>query len=80
MAEKTFKISKSGGRSKETIFEGTLAELTEKFSYTLLLGNQQNPKIKTQPKNINELRTALQKSYDEIEAAAFSKTFIDIVK
>ena len=77
MPEKTYKIIKSY-RDKETVIEGTLAELTKHFSYTLLLGHQENPKIKKEPKDIKALMNNLQKAFDTIERACYTKTYVDL--
>ena len=78
MNDKTYKVQISGKKDKEV--EGTLEYLKEYFSYTLLLGHQENKKIKTEFKNIREFMTALQKSYTEIERASYNRTFVDLVK
>ena len=80
MKEKTYKISVDGGRNKPKVVEGTFEYLKDYFNDTLWLGNQNNPKIKTNPKNIKELLTALQKSFNEIECAMHSQTFVDLIK
>jgi hypothetical protein len=78
MTEKTYRIQVTGKHDK--VVEGTLEYLKQYFSYTLLLGNQQNPKIKKEPENIKQLLTALQKSYSEIEAACYNKTYVDMAE
>ena len=59
---KTYKITMYRWLYSHLYFEGTLSELTEKFSYTLLCGNQQNGKIPTKPKTIKSLVKALNDS------------------
>jgi hypothetical protein len=78
MNEKTYKIQVTS--KKENIVEGTLDYLKEYFGYTLLLGHQENKKIKTEFKNIKELVTAIQKSYNEIEKACYNRTYVDLIK
>jgi len=79
--EKKFKISQTRSNSdKETIIEGTFNELLEKFSTTLVAGNLANPKIKRDPKNMNEFMTALQKSFNVLEKSERNQTFVDLVK
>lgn len=53
------------GSTVETEYTGTLEELTNVFSYTLLCGNSWNPKIKRNPKSIKGLINNINKSYQE---------------
>jgi hypothetical protein len=79
MTDKVYKVLKVDQRGKELTIEGTLDYLKQYFSYTLLIGNQENPKIKKDPKNIKEFMTALQKSYSAKEAACVGRTFVDLI-
>lgn len=67
--EKEYTIIKTrtrqDGSSCESEFTGTLEQLTQAFSYTLLCGNSWNPKINRHPKTINGLINAINKSYQE---------------
>lgn len=54
-------------RGKSHDFVGTLEQLTETFSYTLLCGNSYNSKINRHPKTIKALMTALDKSIRETQ-------------
>lgn len=49
-------------RSGRIEFTGTVPELVEKFSYTLLAGNSWDPTIKTNPTTAKGLENALNKS------------------
>lgn len=62
---KTYTITHCYHMYLHTSHTGTLAELVEKFSYTLLCGHQRNPKIPTKPKSIKSLVKALQDSARE---------------
>lgn len=53
------------GSIVETEYTGTIEELTEVFSYTLLCGNSWNPKIERNPKSIKGLVNNINKSYQE---------------
>lgn len=65
--EKVAKIEKIDGRGRENVIvSGTLAELTEYFSYTLLTGYAYNRKINKHPKTFKSLITNLDKAYAEI--------------
>lgn len=78
MTEKKYKIQITGKR--EYVVEGTLDELKETFGRDIFNGNQLNPKIKAKPKNIKEFVTALQKSFNAMQAANYNKTFVDLVE
>ena len=65
--------------SRETIFEGTLEHLKNGvFGYTLECGSSWNRKINRNPKTINALITAINKSYDEIEGG-YTRSYVELV-
>jgi len=61
---KTYTITHYWHLHQHVSHTGTLAQLVEKFSYTLLCGHQRNPVIPTKPKTIKALVKALQDSRD----------------
>ena len=74
---KVFKVRKVRG-DRETIFEGTLDRLiNEVFGYTLECGNSWNSKIPRNPKTINSLISAINKSYDEIEGG-YTRSYVEL--
>jgi hypothetical protein len=83
MSEKIYRVKKTrSGMSKtqETIFEGTLEHLKNGvFGYTLECGVSWNPKINRNPKTINALITAVNKSYDEIEGG-YTRSHVELVR
>ena len=72
--EKTATIIKTDKNGRETVVEGTLAELVEYFSYTLLTGNMYNKKISKTPKTFKSLLTSLDKAYNEISRGGISSS------
>ena len=80
--EKIYRVKKirSGmNGSSETIFEGSLDHLKSGvFGYTLECGASWNPKINRNPKTINALITAVNKSYDEIEGG-YTRSRVELV-
>ena len=67
------------GNDNERVHEGTLAELTEYYSYTLKIGNSYNKKIKTNPTTIASLVTNVNKSYDEKNARNYTSEYITVI-
>ena len=59
-------------------FTGTIAELTEMFSYTLEIGNSWKSSIQRNPKTIKSLISNIQKSYDVKEGACYERTYIKL--
>jgi hypothetical protein len=51
----------------ESRFEGSLDELTDKFSYTLECGNSWNKRISRRPKTIKSLVTNINNAFAETE-------------
>jgi len=80
--EKIYQVKKirSGmSNTQESIFEGTLDHLKSGvFGYTLECGASWNPKINRNPKTINALITAVNKSYDEIEGG-YTRSRVELV-
>jgi hypothetical protein len=81
-AEKIYQVKKTRSGmngSRETIFEGTLERLkTEVFGYTLECGASWNRKINSNPKTINALIVAINKSYNETEGG-FTRSYVELV-
>lgn len=65
---------------KEYEYNGTLSELTEIFSYTLLCGNSYNKKINMNPKTINGLISALNKSVKETQNGSWNPDYYELKK
>lgn len=71
---KTYSIKESrwspfSDRTRETIYTGTIPELTEIFSYTLMVGKSYehergNRKVNTEPKTIGSLIRSLNAAKD----------------
>lgn len=59
----------------------TIDELKRYFGYTLEIGRSWNSKIKhsSDIKTINQLMTALEKSFDEKEGACYSRTSLTLI-
>ena len=80
--EKIYRVKKTRSGmngSRETIFEGTLEHLKNGvFGYTLECGSSWNRKINRNPKTINALITAINKSYDEIEGG-YTRSRVELV-
>lgn len=65
--------------TQESIFEGTLDHLKSGvFGYTLECGASWNSKINRNPKTINALITAINKSYDEIEGG-YTRSHVELI-
>jgi len=81
-SERIYKIKKTRSgmsRTSETIFEGTLDHLKENvFGYTLECGASWNRKINRNPKSINALITAINKSYNETEGG-FTRSYVELI-
>jgi hypothetical protein len=75
---KTFKIKKTH-RGRETIQEGTLAELREYFHYTLDCGHSWNHKIPLEPKTYKSLVKALNDSVTETQGGCFNQDYYEEV-
>lgn len=76
MAKKKIYKVKTISNSRENIFEGTLEELINIFSYTLEIGNSWNKKINREPKTIKSFIKNLQNSYEEKEAYCYRRTSV----
>lgn len=79
----TIRKERSGGRTSDTT--GTLAELIQKFSYTLEKGESYqkekgNKKIDRNPKNIASLIKNLNNAEDNAAANGSSETSYSLVK
>ena len=79
MATKTFTVIKTR-RGKETPYTGTVAELTEIFSYTLECGNSWNSKINRNPKTAVSLVSALNKSVAETQGSCYDPDYYELQK
>lgn len=62
-------------KGNEKKYTGTVEELTETFSYTLLSGNSYNPKINRFPKTIKALINNLNKSVDETQGGCYDPDY-----
>ena len=60
------------GKTRVYTFCGTLEELTEKFSYTLEIGNSYNKAVKRNPKTIKSLLNCLNRAADIIHACNYT--------
>ena len=82
--EKIFKVKTkrigSISNNTEIVYEGTIKELTEKFSYTLEIGNSYNKKINRNPKGIKSFIKNVQLSYEEKEGSCFTRTSINLAE
>ena len=80
--EKIYRVKKTRSgmsNTQESIFEGTLDHLKSGvFGYTLECGASWNSKINRNPKTINALITAVNKSYDEIEGG-YTRSYVELV-
>lgn len=78
---KTYTIRKTRGRTgAQTDYTGTVAELTEEFSYTLQCGNSWNPKINRTPTTAISLVSNLNRSIAEIQKGSFSPDDYELIK
>ena len=79
MATKTYTIIKTrrGTKSEAT---GTVAELVERFSYTLECGNSWNSKINRNPKTAKSLVTALNKSVAETQGSCYDPDYYELAQ
>jgi hypothetical protein len=75
---KTFKIKKTR-KGRETIFEGTLPELIQMFSYKLECGNSWNHKISRNPKTAKSLVDNLNKSVYETQGSCYEQDSYSLV-
>jgi hypothetical protein len=76
---KSYKI-KSIHRGRETIHEGTVAELAgHTFSYTLLKGHSWNSKIPLLPKTAKALVNALNRSVAECMGGCYDPDSYELV-
>lgn len=64
---------------RRTLWVGTLAQMTDAFSYTLECGNSWNHKIKTarEIKTLKSLVSNLNKSVDETQGGCFDRDFYE---
>jgi ribosomal protein L17 len=80
--EKIYRVKKTRSgmsNTQESIFEGTLDHLKSGvFGYTLECGASWNSKINRNPKTINALITAVNKSYDEIEGG-YTRSHVELI-
>lgn len=85
MKQYTIKETRYGLRGyREHVYTGTLAELIDKFSYTLLKGHsweheRGNKKINMQPKTVRSLVTNLNNAEDNAAANGYSSTSYELV-
>ena len=80
-APKTYTIELTySNKDRVSHFTGTIDELRDSFSYTLEIGHSWNPRIpKDGGKTIKSLVNNIQKSYEEKEAACYSRTWVNLV-
>ena len=71
-------LKKGHSRRGEKIISGSLEYLTNYFSYTLMIGNSHDHKINKNPKTIKGLVSALNKSFEIIEASCYERTYISL--
>ena len=66
-------------RGRRTLWVGTLAQMTDAFSYKLECGNSRNNKIKTarEIKTIKSLVSNLNKSVKETQGGCFDRDFYE---
>lgn len=66
-------------RDRRTLWVGTLAQMTDAFSYTLECGNSWNHKIKTadEIKTLKSLVSNLNKSVDETQGGCWDRDFYE---
>lgn len=76
--EKTFTIIKHRRGGKKSATEGTVAELTEHFGYTLQCGHSYNSKISLSPKTAKSLVSALNKSVDQIQKGSYDPDYYEL--
>lgn len=81
----SIQMSRSGRGSNNSVSETgprTVDELKQYFGYTLEIGRSWNKKIKhpSDIKTIKQLMTALEKSYEEKEAACYSRTYLKLIE
>ena len=85
MKQYTIKETRYGLRGyREHEYTGTLAELIDKFSYTLLKGHsweheRGNKKINMQPKTVRSLVTNLNNAENNAAANGYSSTSYELV-
>ena len=66
------------GRERET--EGTLAELTQYFGYTLLCGNSWNSRISLKPRTAKALVSSLNRSKNETQRGCYDRDYYELVE
>lgn len=66
-------------RGRRTFWVGTLAQMTDAFSYTLECGNSRNERIKTasEIKTLKSLVSNLNKSVKETQGGCFDRDFYE---
>jgi hypothetical protein len=77
---KTYTILFENYWNKTFEFRGSLQELTEKFSLTLLSGHSRDKKISTNPKSIKALINSINRSYNVIHESRFTRDFVYLKK
>lgn len=78
----TLEKSRSGRGTQNdstTTIKRTLPDLLQYFGYTLEIGHSWNSKISRYPKTIKSFMKNLQMSYEEKEAACYSRTYVNLV-
>lgn len=75
------RLGRSGDNKTQTGFK-TLQSLKKYFGYTLEVGRSWNNKIPyaSDIKSIRQFMTALQKSYEEKEAACYDRTMVSVTE
>jgi hypothetical protein len=63
-------------KDRETVFEGTLEELIQAFSYTLNCGHSWNNKINKHPTTLKSLISNINKSYKETQGACYNQDYV----
>ena len=67
-------------RGREYTHTGTIAQLTNAFSYTLECGHSWNYKINTQPKTIRGLINALNASVKETQGSCWDQDYYSLAE
>lgn len=77
MTTKTYSITKTR-RGRDSVTEGTVAELTEYFGYTLQAGHSYNSKINTTPTTAKSLVSNLNKAVSETMSGSFDPDYYEL--
>lgn len=77
---KSYTVSYSRGDKNPNIVSGTLEELIDRFSYTLLVGYSYDKKINRYPKTIKSFISNINKAFDIKEGSCYERTSVTLIE